>query len=187
MENLIVLGFDAPEQAYKGFRSLHRLHEAGDVRVRAAAVAERSDTGRIVVREVSEDLHAHGTAAAGAIGAMLGLAAGPVGALVGGATGAVLGSMVDVADTDGTEDLLRTFGRAIPAGSTATLAVVEEATPDAVDAVGSGLGATVLRRPRHELERADAEDDAIAVERENLTRTIEERLHDVSEEVRHRR
>lgn len=166
MENVVVLTFNAADEAHECFRSLQGLHETGNVRVEAAAVVERDADGRSIVPEVSEDTHARGAAAAGAIGAVLGLATGPVGVVVGGATGAVVGSLVDVADVDSTEQLLRALGHAIPAGSSAAVAIIAERTPAGVDQIASRLGGSLVRIPRRDLEaklaEAEAEADEVA-------------------------
>lgn len=186
MENVIVLTFPAVDKAQDAFRSLKRLDETGDVEVAAAAVVERSRDGRSVVLDVSEAKHAKGTAAAGALGGVLGLTTGPIGAVVGGVGGAFVGSLADVADVDRREQLLRAFGRAIPPGSSAAIAVVDEETPAPIDVVTSRLGGRSLRTPRREVPvDLDAGAGVVAGPPEGYAeRSIGDQLRDVKDAVR---
>ena len=164
MENVIALPFPTADQAEEAVRALQELHRSGEIRLEGVAVIQRTDDGGAVALEHGETSQLRGTAGGGVIGALIGLFAGPFGLLLGGATGAVVGSLVDVADIESSEDVLRWLARAVPEDHTAAMAVVEEPTPAAVDALASERGVTVLRRPRAtvELEIAEAEEDAIA-------------------------
>ena len=157
MENVIVLNVDAVEQAQESVGGLRRLHDAGDIRLEAFAVVERTDEGRIIVLDQVEDIQITATAAGGVVGGIVGLLTGPLGLLIGGATGAVVGSLFDLADAESSDDVLRNFAGAVPPGRAATIAVVTEEDETAVDAMASGLGIAVLRRPRAEVELQIAE------------------------------
>ena len=88
----------------------------------------------------------------GVIGGIIGLLGGPVGVLIGGATGGVVGSLVDIAEVESSDGVLRTIASAVPSERTATIAVVDEPTPEPVDALASHLGIAPLRRSRAEVE-----------------------------------
>ena len=190
MENVIVLSFVTADQAQDALRGLRRLHDADVVRLEAAAVIERTEEGRIAIRDVSEDFHLRATAAGGVLGALIGVLTGPFGLVIGGATGAAVGSLVDVADAQNTDQIVRVLGRTVRPGSAATLAVAYERTPAAVDDLAAELSGTVLRQARGEVECeiAEAEEAAIAAQREaEGKRTIGDRLRDVKDAMLDRR
>lgn len=159
MENVIALAFGDTEHALDAVTALQRLHQAGDIRLEAVAIVERPHDGRAIVLEHAESSQLRGTAGGGIVGAVVGLLTGPLGLLVGGASGAVVGSLVDHADAESSEDLLRWLGRAVPRGHVGAIAVVAESTPVAVDTLASELRVIPVRRPRTavELEIAEAE------------------------------
>ncbi len=186
MENVIVLSVARTEQAEDALRGLRRLHDTDEVQLEVAAVVERTADGRIEVRDPAEEFHLRATAAGGVVGALIGLLTGPMGLLIGGATGAAVGSLVDVADAENADQLLHVFGQIVRPGSAATIAVAYERSPVAVDRLASDLGATVLRRPRADVEReiVEAEEAVLAAQREaEGRRTIGDRIQEVKEAV----
>jgi uncharacterized membrane protein len=190
MENVILLRFAGANQAEEGLVGLRQLHDTEDVQLNAAAVVERGVDGPVVVGEVTEDFHMRATAAAGMVGALVGALTGPPGLILGGVTGAAVGSLVDVADAESTDQMLRMFGETVPPGSAATIAVLFEKSQGAVDRLAADLGGTVLRRPRAEVEQEilRAEEAAIAARRDaDGRRTVGERLREVKEAVLDRR
>ena len=139
---------------------------------------------------MSDGFHIRATGASGLVGALIGALTGPPGLIIGGVTGAAIGSLVDVADAESTDQLLRMSGETVPPGSAATIAVLVENSEAAVDRLAADLGGTVLRRPRAEVEQEilQAEEAAIAARRDaERTRTVGERLRDVKEAVVDRR
>ena len=186
MENVIVLCFAGTDQAEEGLRRLRRLHDDHEVQLEAAAVVDRGAHGPVVVGEVTEDFPMRATAAAGLVGALIGALTGPPGAIIGGVTGAAVGSLVDVADAEAADQILRMFGETVPPRSAAAIAVLVEKSEVAVDQLASDLGGAVLRRPRVEVEHEiiRAEEAAIAARHEaEGRRTIGERLREVKEAV----
>ena len=184
MENVIVLDAPAAEQAQESVRGLRRLHDAGDIRLEAFAVVERTEDGRLLVLDQVEDVQITATAAGGVVGGIVGLLSGPLGLLIGGATGAVVGSLLDLADAESSDDVLRNLSRAVPAGRAATIAVVAETAQTAVDAMACDLGMEVLRKTRAEVELHIAEAEASMNARrhaEESRRTIGERLRDLKD------
>ncbi len=190
MENVIALSLGERDQAGEAVRRLRLLDEQGAIRLEAVAVVERTEAGRVAVLEQAEDVHIKATAAGGLIGGVVGLLAGPVGLLVGGATGAVIGSLVDVADAESSDDVIRSLARAVHAGSAATIAVVDERSPGPVDHLAAELGAALTRRDRRviEAEVVEAEEAALAQRwDEEGRRSIGDRVRDVKESIAGRR
>jgi len=186
MENVIVIGVAGTEEAEDALRGLRRLHDGDEVQLEVAAVVERTADGRIEVLDAAEELHLRATAGGGVVGVLIGLAAGPMGLLIGGATGAAVGSLVEVAEAESADQVLRVLGEIVRPGSAATIAVAYERSPVAVDRLASDLGATVLRRPRAEVEReiVEAEEAVLAAQREaEAKRTIGDRIRDVKDAV----
>lgn len=157
MENVIVLNVSAVEQAQEAVRALRRLHDAGDIRLEEFVVVERTPDGRTIVVDEVEDVHITATAAGGVVGGIVGLVGGPLGLVMGGATGAVVGSLFDLAEAEGSDDVFRNLAWAVPTGCAATIAVVRESDRTAVDGMAFDLGIAVLRRPRAEVELRIAE------------------------------
>jgi uncharacterized membrane protein len=190
MENVIVLNAGTVEQAQESLGGLRRLHDAGDIRLEAFAVVERTDDGRIIVLDQVEDVHIRATAAGGVVGGIVGILSGPLGLLVGGATGAVVGSLVDLADAESSDHLLRNLTSVVPAGRAATIAAVSEPSQTAVDAMALRLGVAVLRKTRAEIELQLAEAETARNARrqdEASRRTFGDRLHDIKEATSERR
>ena len=188
MEHVIVLTVSAVEQAQAAVRALRRLHDAGDIRLEAFAVVERTEDGRTIVLDQVEDVQITATAAGGVVGGIVGLVGGPLGLLLGGATGAVVGSLFDLAEAQSFDDVLRNLAWAVPTGRAATIAVVTESAQTAVDAMASDLGIAVIRRSRAEVELqiAEAETASARLRGEASRRTIDDRLRDIEESARRR-
>lgn len=190
MENVIMLNVSAVEQARQSVRGLRRLHDAGDIRLEAFAVVERTEEGRIIVLDQVDDVQITATAAGGVVGGIVGLLTGPLGLLIGGATGAVVGSLFDLAEAESSDDVFRSLAWAVPPGRAATIAVATESAQTPVDAMASDLGITVVRRTRAEVELQIAEAETATIARrhdEASRRTIGERLRDIKEAAVDRR
>jgi len=101
------------------------------------------------------------------VGAVAGLLSGPLGVLAGGATGAVVGSLVDIAESDDARALVDALARSVPSGTAAVVALVDEPMPTLLARVAAAVGGTVLRHPRHEVEMrlAEAEMEARSADR----------------------
>lgn len=152
MDNVIVLTFPGSDRARASLGALRRIHDAGEIRLQAVDVVERTEDGRPLVLDQAEDVQITATAAGGVVGGIIGLFGGPAGLLIGGATGAAVGSLVHIAEVEGADDVLRTFASAVPRGYTATVAVIDEPAPAPVDALAAEFGVAPLRRSRAEVE-----------------------------------
>lgn len=152
MENVIVLTFRGSDRARASLGALHRLHGAGEIRLQAAAVVERSMDGRLVLIDQAEDVQRTATAAGGVIGGIIGLLCGPAGMPVGSATVSVASSLARLDEIESADEVLRTSAPAVPRGHTATIAVVEEPAPALVDALAAEFGVVPSRRSWAEVE-----------------------------------
>ena len=153
MENVILVPVEGLGRAHDLLGSLGRLAETGEIELRGAAVVERHPDGRWHFPEETAQPSYRGTITSGAVGAVIGLLAGPGGLLLGAAAGLLIGSSVEIGDTEDVEAILHALPRMVPPGATALLADVYETSPDAVDTAVKASGATALRRPRTEVER----------------------------------
>ena len=88
------------------------------MRLEAAAVVERGDDGRIVVKDEVGDVGGVGAASGGLLGLLIGVIGGPLGVLIGGTYGLLVGSMFDLGEAAESESVLsqisRSSGRVIP-------------------------------------------------------------------------
>ena len=77
---------------------------------------------------------------------LVGVLGGPVGVLLGWGAGALMGGAFDVDRAVTSDEALTVLGRAIPPGSTALIASVEEPAVEVIDAEMYTLGGEVTRR-----------------------------------------
>ena len=162
LEEVVVLAFDAAEDAREGLANLRRLHRAGHIRLSAAAVIGRRPNGRaFAVEQRAEHPAAKDT---GRTSGLAGLLTGPFGLVLDNAPDALVGSLVDIADVERSHRLLRCFGIALPAGCVATVALVAETRPEAIERVAARLQAGLMRKSRADVEAAlrDESDSAIS-------------------------
>ena len=103
-----------------------------------------------------------------------GVLGGPVGVLLGWGAGAMMGGAFDVDRAVTSDEALTVLGRAIPPGSTAVIASVEESAVEVIDAEMKKLDGEVTRRPvdevMRELEAAEEAADAAAREARRVVR-----------------
>jgi hypothetical protein len=81
-----------------------------------------------------------------------GVIGGPLGMLVGGTYGLFAGSLFALADIDEAESALAAISSSVRLGHTALLAVVDEQSPEVVEAAMSDLDGTVVRRTVADVE-----------------------------------
>lgn len=167
-QSVIAVSFDDDGAAYKALTLLEELDSQKRVSVREAVVAARGEDGQVVAKDRVGSDSMPGTATGGLIGLLLGVIGGPLGVLLGGTYGLVVGSLFDVYDAGEADSALGEISGSVKPGNTALLAVVDEQSPEVVDAVMSDLGGTVTRRSvaAVEAELAAAEDAERKAERE---------------------
>jgi uncharacterized membrane protein len=172
-ENVIVVRFTEPSKAYQALTVLKELDGSGRIGLESAAVVERAATGELRTPESADNIGLVGTASGSLIGMLIGVLGGPVGVLLGGGTGALMGSAFDIDRALTSDEALTVLGQAIPTGSTAVIASVEEPAVEVIDGEMKKLDGEVTRRPVVEVmaELEVAEDAADAAARE-ARRTI---------------
>ena len=167
-ENVVVVRFDEPSKAYQALSVLKESDAAGRIGLESAAVVERTPTGELRVPEGADNLTLIGTASGSLIGMLIGVLGGPVGVLIGWGAGALMGGAFDLVRDAKSDEALTALGRAIPTGSTAVIASVEEPAVEVIDGEMKKLGGEVTRRPvgevLAELNAAEAAADAAARE-----------------------
>jgi uncharacterized membrane protein len=178
---VLVVSFADDRTANQGLTSLTELDSEQRVLVRDAVVVVRDEDGQVVVKERLESTDPLATAGGGLIGLLIGIIGGPLGVVVGGITGLIVGSLVDMHAIDDADSALTAISSSVRLGQTALLAVVDEQTPEVVDAAMSDLDGIVIRRPvadvKAEIAAADrAQHIAKREARKELVR--EDRQHD---------
>jgi uncharacterized membrane protein len=173
-ENVVVVRFTEPSKAYQAISVLKECDADGRIGLESAAVVERTATGELRVPESADNVGAAGTASGSLVGMLIGVLGGPVGVLLGGGTGAVMGSAFDVDRELTSDEALTVLGKAIPTGSTAVIASVEESAVEVIDAEMYTLGGEVTRQPLNdvmvELDAAEEAADAAAREARKVVR-----------------
>lgn len=168
IDNVVVVQFTEQSKAYQALTVLKQCDAEGRIALASAAVVERTPDGTLRIAEGAENVGPVGAASGSLLGMLIGVLGGPVGALVGYGSGALVGGAFDLDRLDKSDEALTVFGRAIPPGSTAVMATVEEPAVEVIDGEMAKLGGEVTRRPVGEvvaeLEASEAAADAAAHE-----------------------
>ncbi|MFT0846158.1 DUF1269 domain-containing protein [Actinomycetaceae bacterium L2_0104] len=159
--NVLAATFEDDSKAYQALSELKGAGLEGRVEVRSAAIVSRDQNGALSVPEATDNVSGSSTLGGGLIGLLIGVLGGPIGMLFGWTTGAIIGGVADFKRDDDTSDVISQISKAIPAGTTAVVAELNEYTPEVVDALISGLGGTIHRRPAIEvLTQLEAAEEA---------------------------
>ena len=150
--NVIAVSFEDDDNAYKALTSLKELESQQRVRVAEAVVVVRDQDGQLIEKERVDSTMPVGTASGGLIGLLIGVLGGPVGVLIGGTYGLFVGSLFDLSDMEEADSALAQISSSARLGHTALLAVVDEQSPEVVEAAMSDLGGTVVRRSVADVE-----------------------------------
>ena len=173
-ENVIVVRFTEPSKAYQALTVLKECDAAGRIGLESAAIVERTPTGELHIPDGADNVALVGTASGSLIGMLIGVLGGPVGVLLGWGAGAMMGGAFDIDRSVTSDEALTVLGRAIPTGSTAVIANVEEPAVEVIDGEMKKLGGDVTRRPVEdvmgELEAAEDAADAAAHEARKVVR-----------------
>jgi uncharacterized membrane protein len=196
MENVVVVGFAEPSNAYQALSVLKQCDAEGRIALRSAAVVERTPEGGLRVPEGADNVGLVGTASGSVIGMLIGVLGGPVGVLVGWGAGALMGGVFDLARVETSDEALSVLGRAIPPESTAVIAGVAEPAVEVIDGEMARLGGQVTRRPldevMSELEAAEQAAAAAAIEarrelsekhKADVTADLDERVGKLKEKL----
>jgi uncharacterized membrane protein len=167
-KNVVVVRFTEPSKAYQALSVLKECDAEGRIGLESAAVVERTPSGELRIPENADNVGLIGTASGSLIGMLIGVLGGPVGVLLGWGTGALMGGAFDVDRAVTSDEALTVLGRAIPPGSTAVIASVDESAVEVIDGEMKKLDGEVTRRPVEEVmaELEAAEDAAEAAARE---------------------
>ncbi len=174
-ENLVLLSFGDAAKAYQALAEMKQAAAQDRLKLRSAAVVQRSPQGVLQVRDGYGDGAAANAPLVGTmLGGLLGVLGGPLGVLMLGATGAWLGSLASLDTVDRRLSLMEQITHAVPPGATALFADVEEGAVEVVDSLAKNLGAVVLRRPADavlaEVQAAGEASDAAAKEARKVLR-----------------
>jgi uncharacterized membrane protein len=173
-ENVVVVRFTEPSKAYQALSVLKECDADGRIGLESAAVVQRTAAGELQIPESADNVGLFGTASGSLIGMLIGVLGGPVGALLGWGAGAMMGGAFDVDRAVTSDEALTVLGQAIPTGSTAVIASVEESAVEVIDGAMKKLDGEVTRRSVNdvmgELEAAEDAADAAAHEARRVVR-----------------
>ena len=173
-QNVVVIGFTEPSKAYQALSVLKSCNADGRIGLESAAVVERTPEGTLRIPESADNAELVGMASGSVIGMLIGVLGGPVGMLLGWGAGAMMGGAFDLDRAVTSDEALTVLGTAIPAGSTAVIANIEEPAVEVIDGEMAKLGGEVTRRPvadvMAELDAAEAAADAAAREARKVVR-----------------
>jgi uncharacterized membrane protein len=187
-KNVVVVRFTEPSKAYQALSVLKEQDATARIGLESAAVVERTPTGELHVPESAANDGLAGMASGSLIGMLIGVLGGPLGVLLGWGAGAMMGGAFDIDRAMTSDEALTVLGRAIPRGSTAVIAGVEESTVEVLDTEMKKLDGEVTRRPLGEVmvELEAAEDAAEAAAREARRAIRAKRKADLSADVEER-
>ena len=151
MSELVVVGFDDPQEADRVLTEMARLKREHLIDLEDAVVAIRDPDGEVRIKQ-SINLIGIGAAQGGLSGALWGTLVGllflnpliglAVGGAVGAGTGALTGSLVDYGIDDG---LIRSIGETIKPNTSALFLLIKKVQPDKVLHELSGFKGHVIR------------------------------------------
>lgn len=151
MSDLVVVGFDTPEEADKVLLKLAGLRKEYLVDLEDAVIVVRDGAGKVHLKQ-SLNLPMLGASSGLLSGSLWGglvgllflnpLAGFAIGGLVGAGAGALSGSLVDYGIDD---DFIKSLGSTIPNNSSALFVLVRKAQPEKVLAEFAGLRGRVLK------------------------------------------
>jgi uncharacterized membrane protein len=184
-QNVVIVGFTEPSRAYQALSVLKDCDANGRIGLESAAVVERTAAGELIIPESADNVALVGTASGSLIGMLVGVLGGPVGVLLGWGAGAMLGGAFDIDRAVTSDEAITVLGRAIPPGSTAVIASVEEPAVEVIDGEMEKLDGEVTRRPVAEVmgELEAAEDAADAAAREARRVIREKRKTELSADL----
>lgn len=195
-ENVVVVRFTESSKAYQALSVLKELDGSSRIELESAAIVERTSTGELNTPESADNVGPVGTASGSLIGMLIGVLGGPVGVLLGWGTGALMGGAFDLDRAVTSDEALTVLGKAIPTGSTAVIASVQEPAVEVIDGEMKKLDGEVTRRPvaevMTELEAAEDAADAAAHEARRVIRAkrkaelsagVEERVGKLKEKL----
>jgi uncharacterized membrane protein len=173
-EYVVVVRFTEPSKAHQALSVLKECAANGRIGLKSAAVVVRTRAGDLRILEDWDDVGPVGMAGGSLIGMLIGVLGGPVGVLLGWGAGATVGGAFDIDHAVTSDEALTVLGTAIPVGSTAVIAEVEEFAVEVIDGEMKKLDGEVTRRSvdevMNELEAAEEAAEAAAHEARKAVR-----------------
>ncbi|TWS20501.1 DUF1269 domain-containing protein [Tsukamurella asaccharolytica] len=162
-KNIILISWPESGPAYEAFSKFKDL-DSGSITIDGSAVVERQDDGQLKVTDGQDNVIGLGTLGGAGLGTLIGILGGPLGVLLGLAGGSLVGAGFDVARGGDSDDVISHLSSALPAGTTAIIAEVEESDQSALDDFALRSGGALIRRDEDEVlgEISAAEDAADA-------------------------
>lgn len=160
--NIVVVKFADPSKAYQALSVLKACDEDGRIGLESAAVVERTASGELQIPESADNLGPVGMAGGSLLGMLIGVLGGPIGVLLGWGAGALTGGVFDLDRAVTSDEALTVLGQAIPTGSTAVIANVDEPAIEVIDGEMKKLDGEITRRPVGDVEAELAGIDAAA-------------------------
>jgi hypothetical protein len=159
-DTIVAVRFAEPGEARRAMAELKRLDHDGRLRVREAALLQRSGDDRIGVPGEGQDDDGFFMPPGGIVGMLVSALAGPLGVLHKQPAESYRGH-ADPSPYDGERELaLEDISRNLEPGVTLVIAEIADPDPEVLDSTLAGLGETVTRRPARdvyaELQAADA-------------------------------
>ena len=161
-DTIVAVRFAEPGEARRAMRELKQLDHDGRLRVREAALLERSGQGGIDVPAGGQDADGFFMPPGGIVGMLVDTLGGPAGVLFQRPAESFHGHGGPSAHDGEREVALEDISRNLEPGVTLVVAEIADPDPDMLDSTLAGLGKTVTRRAARdvyaELEAArDAE------------------------------
>ena len=149
---MISVSFADDDDAYAALTILKELDSLHRIGIQEAAVVVRGGDGEVVEKDRVGSMFLPSTVGGGVVGLLIGIIGGPFGMLIGGASGLFVVSLFDIQDIDETESALSEISSSVRVGRPTLLAVVDEQSPEVIDAAMHTLGGTVVRRAVDDVE-----------------------------------
>jgi uncharacterized membrane protein len=158
MSKFVVVVLSDEVKAYEGSRAFAALHSEGSLTVYSVAVVSKDSDGQIHFKNATES-GPLGIAVGAIVGGLVGILGGPPGVLAGVAGGAIIGGFSDLFNLGLSSKFIEKVSMELTPGKTAVIAEVDEGWETPLDSRMAGIGGTVLRN-----WRSDIEDEQVAAE-----------------------
>ena len=150
-DTIVAVRFAEPGEARRAMHELRQLDRDGRLRVREAALLERSGEGRIGVPGEGQDEEGFFMPPGGTVGMLVEALAGPL-AVVAQRPAESFRGHGGPSPHDGEREVaLEDISRNLEPGVTLVVAEIAEPDQEVLDATLAGLGTTVTRRPAREV------------------------------------
>ena len=145
-DTIVAVRFAEPGEARRAIRELEQLDRDGRLRVREAALLERSGQGRIGVPGEGQDENGFFMPPGGIVGMLVEAFAGPLGVVSQRPAESFRGHGGPSPHDGEREAVLEDISRNLEPGVTLVVAEIADPDPDVLDSILAGLGTTVTRR-----------------------------------------